>query len=320
MSAPLTRLNIEPINGQTGAGEKFLQTAVMPQEMTEQGKGNQLNEEKERTDLESFSQALPINAGQVEGVQLLVVKREQLIASVCYFFFSSTMLIVNKAALNSFPFPIFLAAIQTFATVVVLRALKFAGYLHFPPLQLKKVWSWKFVAVVWTVPFVCNFNALKHVRIEGMMMFRSSTVLFVAAIDCFVLGTTISHRQILACLMITVGGILYASNDVETSFLGWMWGSLYAAFQVLNSVYIKHIFNQELEMTTWEKTYLNNLTSLQLILLCASQEDTATASAQLSGLPIKKSLLVLLSCLGGFGTTYLISRTNFASLLICLFH
>ena len=136
-------------------------------------------------------------------------------------------------------------------------------------------------------------------------MFRSSTTLFVAAIDFILLGTHLSYRQILACAMITAGGIMYAMNDLESSLLGWLWGSLYAIFMVLNSVYIKHVFNHQFEMSAWEKTFLNNFTALPLILAWAIQEDIVTATIRLSELPAVDLLVVVLSCLGGFGMNWL---------------
>lgn len=52
----------------------------------------------------------------------------------------------------------------------------------------------------------------------------------------------------MACLIISVGGLLYSWNDQHYHLEGYTWGLLYSASMVFNSLYVKHAFNQHNEL------------------------------------------------------------------------
>jgi drug/metabolite transporter (DMT)-like permease len=222
-----------------------------------------------------------------------------------YFILSSSMLILNKAALLRFPFPITLAAAQAASSAGLLHLLKILGVLDYQAVSLRKLMSWKWVAVVWTVPLVCNFNALAYVSVEAMMTFRSLSTVFVAIVDHLFLNEQITRIQIFACAIISIGGILYALSDFQSSLRGWIWGISYSASTVANVVYIKHVFNLQTQMSSWEKTFLNNFASLPFLIVIALQEDISSASERIFRISSGDIFIILLSCLGGFGTTSL---------------
>lgn len=57
-----------------------------------------------------------------------------------------------------------------------------------------------------------------------------------------------SQIQIMACFIISVGGLLYSWNDQHFHLEGYTWGILYSASMVFNSLYVKHAFNQHNEL------------------------------------------------------------------------
>ena len=94
---------------------------------------------------------------------------------------------------------------------------------------------------------------------EQVLVFRTMTVLGVAVGDAMWLKSSLSNSSILGLIVITLGGIIYGYYDVAYHATGYMWATAYWATMVANSLYIKMVFNQSKSMSTWEKSYLNNL-------------------------------------------------------------
>jgi len=156
--------------------------------------------------------------------------------------------------------------------------------------------------MAWIVPILLNMTAMKLLSVETMMMFRSVATVAVAAADYSFLGTRLTTIKVTACLIISAGGMIYASNDRTYNAEGYVWGAAYGAAMVFNNVYIKHSFNQHKDKNAWEKTLLNNLLATPLIAAGAFwREDSSQLLADVAGLPARGSAIVVLSCLIGFG-------------------
>jgi drug/metabolite transporter (DMT)-like permease len=262
-----------------------------------------------------------VQIGGLQGSGISTEKSALFLPFLIYFALSSSMLIINKATLARFPFPVCLAAVQTVSSAVLLCTLKWVRIIRFDVITLEKLLAWKWVAIAWTTPFICNFYALKYVSVEAMMTFRSTSIIFVVIADYFVLGSKVTIQQFFSCILIAGGGFVFAWNDSSTTFRGWAWGLLYSMGMVANSVYIKHAFNQQVNMGSWEKTFLNNFTASPLIMLLACQEDVSGAFVRLSQMPSSDALLLLLSCFGGFGmnaTNFIQYSSHIHILSVCL--
>jgi len=121
---------------------------------------------------------------------------------------------------------------------------------------------------VWIIPIALNMTAMRYLTVETLMMFRSVTIVLVALGDYALLGNKLDTRQMVACLIISMGGVIYASNDISFHFVGYMWGLGYSAAMLVNSIYTKFAFNQNKSMSTWEKSFLNNLLATPVMLVC----------------------------------------------------
>jgi drug/metabolite transporter (DMT)-like permease len=231
------------------------------------------------------------------------------IASVgTYVICSSCMLVVNKAAMTALPYSLWVSAMQTAATAILILGARTAGRIAFPNPTPAKAMSWMGILFAWMVPILLNMTAMKLLSVETMMMFRSVATVAVAAADFTFLGnrlstlkarpqtptrsprptpsreigTTMSQFkwrlsvQVVACIIISFGGVIYASNDRSYNAEGYLWGAAYGTAMVFNNVYIKYSFNQHPNMNAWEKTFLNNLLATPLIVAAAAwREDSA---------------------------------------------
>jgi drug/metabolite transporter (DMT)-like permease len=134
------------------------------------------------------------------------------------------------------------------------------------------------------------------------MMFRSLTIVVVAAGDFILLKTEITTRSIISCLMISLGGLVYASNDLNFHLEGYFIGTLYSLSMVVNSLYIKYCFNKHQDMNSWEKAFLNNILSTPAVIaLSCFYENFRTLSVDVKSLSLGGITSLALSCLMGFG-------------------
>lgn len=292
------------------------------------------------------------------------------IASVgTYVICSSCMLVVNKAAMTALPYSLWVSAMQTAATAILILGARTAGRIAFPNPTPAKAMSWMGILFAWMVPILLNMTAMKLLSVETMMMFRSVATVAVAAADFTFLGnrlstlkarpqtptrsprptpsreigTTMSQFkwrlsvQVVACIIISFGGVIYASNDRSYNAEGYLWGAAYGTAMVFNNVYIKYSFNQHPNMNAWEKTFLNNVLATPLIVaaaawredsaqlftsapppsgrcsvlknrsnprctaLLAYPEDRVRRCRDIAALPARGAAVVLLSCVLGFG-------------------
>lgn len=221
---------------------------------------------------------------------------------LAYVGISSSMLIVNKAAVHALPYPYFVTNLQMIASVVVLYGLKLAGVLKFPNPNLAKLKSWAGVTTVWLLPILCNMRALQLLNVETVMVFRTMTVLGVASGDVFLLKNSMNLVPFVGLLTITMGGILYGAYDISYNREGYIWASMYWFTMVANSLYIKMVFNVSSDMSTWEKSFLNNLLTVPVLgLWSAHSEGLQPCIAAFQALSTKGMMLVLLSCVMGLG-------------------
>jgi drug/metabolite transporter (DMT)-like permease len=208
-----------------------------------------------------------------------------------------------QAAMNALPFSNTVSALQTGVGAVMLYICRSAGAIEqFPAPTASKVAGWSPVVMVWIVPIALNMAAMRYLTVETLMMFRSVTIVLVAVGDYLVLGNALQPRQQVACAIISVGGIIYASHDISFHLVGYLLGAAYSVAMLVNSIYTKFAFNQNKSMTTWEKSFLNNLVATPVMLVCvAAMEDVGKMQNTVVSMTPLQATCVALSCVMGLG-------------------
>eukprot|EP00285_Hemiselmis_virescens_P005529 CAMPEP_0173402470 /NCGR_PEP_ID=MMETSP1356-20130122/54022_1 /TAXON_ID=77927 ORGANISM="Hemiselmis virescens, Strain PCC157" /NCGR_SAMPLE_ID=MMETSP1356 /ASSEMBLY_ACC=CAM_ASM_000847 /LENGTH=262 /DNA_ID=CAMNT_0014362809 /DNA_START=29 /DNA_END=814 /DNA_ORIENTATION=- len=221
---------------------------------------------------------------------------------VVYVICSSCMLVVNKASLQALPFSYTVTMLQTGASALLLLLARSLGAVSFPNPTVRVMRDWSGILVVWVVPILLNMNAVSRVTVETMMMFRSVTVVAVALGDTLLLGSKQGAREISACILISLGGIIYAWNDLHFDLVGYTWGLLYSVSMIVNSIYVKSAFEKQKHISVWEKTFLNNALGTPIVIAIALwREDMAEVVSQSRGLTVWGAAAVLASCFMGLG-------------------
>lgn len=234
------------------------------------------------------------------------------VAVLVYVMCSSTMLVVNKAAMNALPFSNTVSALQTGVGAVLLYACRAGGVIEqFPTPNASKIGMWCPVVLVWIIPIALNMAAMRYLTVETLMMFRSVTIVLVAIGDYAILGNSLSRRQQMACLVISIGGVIYASNDISFNVVGYLWGVSYSFAMLVNSIYTKFAFNQNKSMSTWEKSFLNNLLATPMMMACMGLfEDMHKMRAAAGSMSAFQSVFLALSCVMGLGIRSLLTPSR----------
>ena len=213
------------------------------------------------------------------------------------------MLVINKLALEKLNYVNLLTALQTGTSAVLIIcawSLGFTDLTTHSVANIKVYWGWRGAVIVWLGPLLLNLQAMKYLTVEAVMMFRSISVIIVALGDLFIFKTSLTLLQIFACLVITTGGFVYASYDLHFHFEGYLWGFSYTIGMVLNSLYLKYLFNQYSEFIVWTKTFINNFMSFVILVIYIGYTDSI---ANIFGIFSEMSMLglcyVCISCFMG---------------------
>jgi len=224
------------------------------------------------------------------------------VATAVYVALSSTMLIVNKAAVQALPYPLMVTNAQMIVSVVVISAMRQSSVVSFPLPDPGKLRDWVGVTVAWVMPIVFNMKALQLLNIETVLVFRTLTSLGVALGDHIWLGQKIEPVGLCGLVAISLGGVVYAYFDVQFALEGYIYAGCYWGSLVVNMLYTKHVFNQHQEMSSWEKSWLSNLMTVPaLTLYCLLFEQLPQGILEMSQLSVYGALIVLLSCFMGLG-------------------
>jgi GDP-mannose transporter len=114
----------------------------------------------------------------------LAIRRSNFVGAVAFYCFcSATMLVANKAAVVSFPFPNLLLCMQFVTSVVVPRTLGALGYLEVDGLELRKVLGFLKAVAVFFATLFTSMMALRDLNVDTVIVFRSSLPLAVAIGD-----------------------------------------------------------------------------------------------------------------------------------------
>ena len=216
-----------------------------------------------------------------------------MISVLVYMLISSSMIVVNKAAVTNSAAPIttvFLQNLTTFMAMCILRrTYKFSA---------AKARAWGDVVIVWFIPLVLSTKALQTLRVEMMIVLRACTTVGVALIEWRTLGT----GQVMSLTLCVVGCFYYGYLHVSRSAVhGVGWGVLYAVFMVINNVYTKRAISSNRGLELSEIVLYNNLLSLPLLAGLAAPTETLNTD-------FSKLWAMGLSCVLAIGISYVGTR------------
>eukprot|EP00897_Mesotaenium_endlicherianum_P000401 jgi/Mesen1/10361/ME000080S09748 len=200
----------------------------------------------------------------VAGVNLNLGNLTALPLVIGYALCSSLLAIINKYAIEVFPFPSLLVGLQYTTCVVAVFLLGRMKVLSHDALTWDMVKKFIPAALVFYMAIFTNTQLLKHANVDTFIVFRSSTPLLVAIAD------TLFRKQpwpgpytFGALFVILAGAVGYVITDASFTVTAYTWACAYLFTITFEMVYIKHIVSS-LGLNTWGFVLYNNLLSLAL--------------------------------------------------------
>lgn len=257
-------------------------------------------------------------------------KKQVMMMGGLYVFFSSTMMIFNKAALRVFPFPMQLTAIQYFISAAAVVVLAMAKVVTAEGLQMAKVKQFWLVSACFSLAIFANTRVLHVASVETVIVFRTTVALLTSVGDYIWLGKELPTPRSWASLFIIVGGaagyMISEGGSITNDSITW--GVIYISVLAFEMIYVKHVVT-EVKMSTWTRVYYNNSISLgmnlPLIILAQMSLEDSALSAMVPPPVVEgpEPLLaiggtVMMSAVGGLGISYagfgfrsIVSATSF---------
>lgn len=180
-----------------------------------------------------------------------------------YMLASSSMLVLNKAAITQFPRPMLLLYIQLTFTTLAVTAAGDLSLINISP------WSTNVLKKFWLVPLTfllgifCNIKILEHTNVETFIALRASTPIILSVLDAKYLNRHMpSNRSwisIVGVLASVFAYVHFEGASLQTDSYFWL-VAWYLVF-LFDQVYVKHVVDT-VSMTTWDRVWYTNATPL----------------------------------------------------------
>jgi len=224
-----------------------------------------------------------------------------------YAFCSSTLLVLNKVALEYFPSSNAILGAQFLTSAIFAKVMEMAGQ-KVDALEMKKVKAFLPAVLCFYAALFCNFKSLQNANVDAVIVFRCSTPIIVAICEYWFMDREMPNtRSWFSLLAIVIGSIVFALLDKGLTGASYFWLIIYTAVISFDMLYVRHVV-ESVPMTTWGRVYYNNLLSLPpaLLLFILFREDKAL-SASTTAWSMGTLGVLLISCVVGVG----ISATGF---------
>ena len=227
---------------------------------------------------------------------------------VVYFVSSSSLLVLNKVAIQAIPNASLLLLTQLGSTVVIIAAPALVGKvrLNLKP-EGKVIGAYSTVAVVFLATIYSNFQVIHSIGVNPFIVLRCSTPLMVSILDWVFMGRTLPDRKsTLALSGILYCGMMYAKLKVadprfdgsHDASSGLWWSATWLVSFLLDMVYIKHIV-EAYPCSSSERTLYQNFLALPILVILLNVGVEKHAIFEASRAPQSAWLAVVTTCFAG---------------------
>uniref|UniRef100_A0A7S2RWG0 Sugar phosphate transporter domain-containing protein n=1 Tax=Mucochytrium quahogii TaxID=96639 RepID=A0A7S2RWG0_9STRA len=172
---------------------------------------------------------------------------------------SSSLVIINKWALLSWPYSSTLTFIQLTVSWLVAMLVGKLGIVEVDPLNLKKIKAFSPACLIFFVCIACNMKLLEHANVDTFIVLRSTIPLFTTFAEAVAFRTALPPKRVFFTLvLIVIGAIGYVMTDKEVSLKAYFWGAAYVIAMVVDTILVKKVVT-DVELTPWGLVLYNNL-------------------------------------------------------------
>jgi len=228
-------------------------------------------------------------------------------------FCSVSMVLVNKAISADMTLemrhqlPDFAIVLyQCLIAVVLVEFARIFNIVEYPPFNFQTARSWLPVNILFVGMLCSGFISLVYVSVPMVTVFKNLSNLVTVFGDWYLFGEGVSWLTILAIVVMTIGAILSAMNDLEFNLYGYFWICMNCIFTSLYVLYMRFA-STNIKLPRFGMVYYNNLLSAMILFpICLFRGEFNS----LSNTDIMTNAFILSNSLAGIIGFYL----NFASL------
>lgn len=261
--------------------------------------------------------------------QAKAVEEEEAGAATLTFWFgmllvvSVTMTVGNKVVMLDFHYPNAVTFLQNGTCVVALFLFKILKIADIKPITFEQWKIFAMSAIMLSIQIVTMLCALPLVAIASTVVFRNIGTVVVAIIDYMFFGKTFTPGSVAGLLLTAVGMTVYAMNDINYNFVGYMWLTANLVATVFNTfwnnVFIKEFKNSK-KQTAEGISLVTQTETLPIALVLMASNNELASPPLLVELPFTTQVVFFATCIGGLviSVTYskLFSLSNGTSIIL----
>lgn len=243
---------------------------------------------------------------------MAVTAGEKLFWILAYSACSSTMLVINKLAVQELPLPTVVSGAQLFVSALVVLILKLIWPNTMGAMDQTKVLPFALYTAMFAGGLYANMKALMLTNVGAVIAARSCLPVIVCLIEWAFMGRSLPGARSTMSLAGVVGFAgLYIKNDAGVMVdgaSGYIWLFIWWLLLALQMTYGKWM-TEKIEMTQWERVFYTNAFALPptFILFFATGENSEVQDVFLGENAI---MWLLASCVMGVGISYSGWRTR----------
>jgi GDP-mannose transporter len=199
---------------------------------------------------------------------------EEVASGLSFCVTSAAMTLLNKAVLSSFHFtaPTTLLCFQCTISLLLVVLASFAGYGQLPSINLRLLWLWLpvnilFVGMVWT-----SFYALRNLGVAMVTVLKNLTNFLVIFGDLLIFNKRYSSGVWATLVLMLVSALCSAATDLAFDASGYTWQMINNTFTAAYSLWLRAVITKMSVIThkqggtdEFGMVVFNNLLSIPMI-------------------------------------------------------
>ena len=154
---------------------------------------------------------------------------------------------------------------QAIVAVVLVEGAKMMRWVEYSAFQVDIAKKWLPCNILFVSMLCTGFMALRFVSVPMVTIFKNMSNLITVTGDYLIFGQPISWLTIISVLIMVLGAVMSAFNDIEFDSYGYFWMVANCICTASYSLYMRYATTNVI-LSKWGMVFYNNLLSILLLL------------------------------------------------------
>ena len=220
---------------------------------------------------------------------------------------AGSLSVINKWALQHYPYAFALTFLQLFASVIFIFALARFGLISWEPLSLTKMKRYLPAAAMFFVTLVGSNKVIGDTDVNTFVVVRSTIPIFCVFLEMFVMDIPAPPKTSFLMLVLLVAGVvIYVQSNYLMVVTGVKWIVIYVIAMPIDAVLIKQALN-DVKLPPWSMAFYNNflaMLAMPVAAVCAGEFTVFYPSTYTAIFENGAALPILVCCFAGLGISF----------------